>query len=162
MQPPPPGDEDGRSKSRPGGLVGRAEIEVDFGDCDPAQIVFYPNYFRWFDRGTWRLFAAAGLSRDTLRERYGLTGHPIVKAGAEFFVSSRPGDRIVVETSVTRWGGKSFDLRHVISKSDGRLVAEGFETRVWAVADPDDPTRMRGGRVPDEVIALFGGTREER
>jgi 4-hydroxybenzoyl-CoA thioesterase len=158
----PPGNEDQHTGPESGGVAATVEIDVDFGDCDPAQIVFYPNYFRWFDRGTWRLFAGMGLSRDTLRERYGLAGHPIVKAGGEFFASSRPGDRITVQTGVTRWGGKSFDLRHVIHKSDGRLAAEGFETRVWAVADPDDPARMRGGRIPDEVIALFGGTRDER
>ena len=25
-------------------------VGVSFGDCDPAGIVFYPNFFRWFDR----------------------------------------------------------------------------------------------------------------
>ena len=24
--------------------------QVSFGDCDPAEIVFYPNFFRWVDR----------------------------------------------------------------------------------------------------------------
>ena len=27
---------------------------VEFGDCDPAQIVFYPNYFRWMDAASLR------------------------------------------------------------------------------------------------------------
>jgi 4-hydroxybenzoyl-CoA thioesterase len=25
------------------------QLHVKFGDCDPAGIVFYPNYFRWMD-----------------------------------------------------------------------------------------------------------------
>ena len=25
------------------------EFVVEFGDCDPAQIVFYPNFLRWMD-----------------------------------------------------------------------------------------------------------------
>ncbi len=27
-------------------------IRVEWGDCDPAGIVFYPRYFEWFDRCT--------------------------------------------------------------------------------------------------------------
>jgi acyl-CoA thioesterase FadM len=27
----------------------RTEILVAWGDCDPAGIVYYPNYFHWFD-----------------------------------------------------------------------------------------------------------------
>ncbi|HIL88646.1 MAG TPA: acyl-CoA thioesterase, partial [Deltaproteobacteria bacterium] len=25
-------------------------VRIGWGDCDPAQIVFYPNYFAWFDQ----------------------------------------------------------------------------------------------------------------
>ena len=32
-------------------------VPVEFGDTDPATIVFYPHFFRWFDAGAWRLFA---------------------------------------------------------------------------------------------------------
>ena len=31
-------------------------IKVMFSDCDPAQIVFYPRYFQWFDIATQRMF----------------------------------------------------------------------------------------------------------
>lgn len=27
------------------------DIVVEWGDCNPAGIVFYPNYFRWFNHG---------------------------------------------------------------------------------------------------------------
>lgn len=27
-------------------------VLVGFGDCDPAGIVYYPNFFRWFDEAT--------------------------------------------------------------------------------------------------------------
>ena len=30
-------------------IVGRFVCEVHWGDCDPAGIIFYPTYFRWFD-----------------------------------------------------------------------------------------------------------------
>ena len=34
---------------------------VEFGDCDPAQIVFYPNFFRWMDAASLHFFAPAGV-----------------------------------------------------------------------------------------------------
>ena len=27
-------------------------VAVHWGDTDPARIVFYPNYFEWFDQST--------------------------------------------------------------------------------------------------------------
>lgn len=30
-------------------LINRRTIRIEWGDCDPAGIVFYPRYFEWFD-----------------------------------------------------------------------------------------------------------------
>jgi len=49
-------------------------VPVEFGDTDPAQIVFYPHFLRWFDASAWRLFAKAGLSLDVLQNEFGLIG----------------------------------------------------------------------------------------
>ena len=27
-------------------------VPIEWGDADPARIVFYPRYFAWFDAGT--------------------------------------------------------------------------------------------------------------
>ena len=40
-------------------LVNSRQVEIEFGDCDPAGIVYYPNYFRMFDAATAHLFEAA-------------------------------------------------------------------------------------------------------
>lgn len=34
-------------------------LTVEWGQCDPAGIAFYPRYFEMFDAGTAHLFAAA-------------------------------------------------------------------------------------------------------
>jgi 4-hydroxybenzoyl-CoA thioesterase len=36
-------------------LSSRHEVAVEWGDCDPAGIVYYPAYFRWCDQATYRL-----------------------------------------------------------------------------------------------------------
>jgi 4-hydroxybenzoyl-CoA thioesterase len=38
---------------------------------------------------------------------------------------------------------------------DGDLAVEGSETRVWASADKDDPSRLKAKPIPADVIARF-------
>jgi 4-hydroxybenzoyl-CoA thioesterase len=38
----------------------RRRVKVEFGDCDPAQIAYYPNLIVWVDHSTHHLFEAAG------------------------------------------------------------------------------------------------------
>ena len=52
----------------------RIEIIVDFADCDPARIVFYPRYFDWFDRATERMFRSRGMPWAQLFPQYRMAG----------------------------------------------------------------------------------------
>ena len=140
-----------------GPVVGLHKVQVEWGDCDPAQIVFYPNYFRWFDQATWRLFAGVGLTRPVLNERYGIVGHPLVKADSEFLRSARPGDVLTIESRIDRWGQKSFSVHHSVRNPDGQLGAIGHETRVWARHRSDGVEGLKAIEIPAEVIELLGG-----
>ena len=61
----------------------RQTIRVMFGDCDPAQIVFYPSYFRWFDRATQQMFTDVGLPWSKFWPERGMAGLPLVDADAK-------------------------------------------------------------------------------
>jgi len=67
----------------------RMEITMQWGDCDPAVIAFYPRYFRWLDGATMELFDAVGLNPATLFRDHGVTGIPILDARAQFRRPSR-------------------------------------------------------------------------
>jgi len=129
-------------------------IEVEFGDCDPVGIVFYPNYFRWMDAAAWHYFAAVGIARwDAVPEAPGLVGIPLVDAGARFLAPASFGDVLAVETTVGEWRGRSFVLTHRIRRGDDTLV-EGREVRVFACADPGAPGRLRAIAPPAFVRQL--------
>src|SRR6185295_11579207 len=49
----------------------RHNVSVHWGDTDPARIVFYPNYFEWFDQSTRLFFDSVGLDWDSLAKKYG-------------------------------------------------------------------------------------------
>lgn len=135
-------------------IVGVTRTDVGWGDCDPAGIIFYPTYFRWFDAGTWALFGSVGRGLKMLME----SGHcmPLVGAQCEFVTPAEPGDQCEVRSRIARWGGKSFTVEHeVVRLADGSTLARGRETRVWGrhVAGPGSP--MKGQPISEELKALF-------
>jgi 4-hydroxybenzoyl-CoA thioesterase len=135
-------------------LTNIRKISIQWGDCDPAGIVFYPRYFEWFNACTAALFAAAGISSHALHDVYGLAGIPMVDTRAQFFIPSTFEDELTVESELLEFRRSSFDVRHRLLK-EGKLAVECFETRVWAVRDAENPKRLRSQPVPAEVIARF-------
>jgi 4-hydroxybenzoyl-CoA thioesterase len=134
-------------------------ITIEWGDCDPAGIVYFPRYFEYFDACTSALFERAGLPKLEMLKKYGLLGIPLVDARAQFFVPSSFGDRVEVESQISEWGRSSFSVQHKLRKASV-LAVEGFEKRVWTVRDPDDPQKIKGQPIPKEVIAKFAIKKE--
>lgn len=134
-------------------LMSRRTFRVQWGECDAARIVFYPNYFIWFDEATAALVEKAGLSQRMMAEAVGV-GIPLVDARASFIIPASHGDELAIESFVERWGNKSFTVRHRIYK-DGALAAEGYETRIWGTRDPADDRRLRAMPIPAEIKARF-------
>jgi 4-hydroxybenzoyl-CoA thioesterase len=132
-------------------VVNRHKIRIEWGDCDPAGIVYYPRYFEYFDACTAALFESAGLPKRALFETYGIAGIPMVDTRANFIAPSTFGDDLVVESTITGFGKSSFTVHHKLFKGE-TLAAEGFEKRVWTVRPPDDPQRIRAQAIPREVI----------
>jgi 4-hydroxybenzoyl-CoA thioesterase len=132
-------------------FVNRIRIRVEFGDCDPAEIVFYANYFRWFDQCTSALFRAAGLPLRQLFKTHGVVGIPLVEARVRFITPSRYGDELVAESCVTEWKKSSFVISHKFLR-DGELAVEGSETHVWAAAHPTEDHRLKSVPLPVEVV----------
>ena len=135
-------------------LTNTRKVSVQWGDCDPAGIVWYPRYFEWFDASTVALFAAAGVSNGVMHKTYRVLGIPMVDTRARFFIPSKLEDELTIESTVTEFRRSSFDVRHRML-NNGQLAVEGFETRVWTVRDAADPERLRSQPIPAEVIARF-------
>lgn len=133
-------------------LVNRRTLRIEWGQCDPAGIVFYPHYLIIFDNSTGWLFARTGLTASAMRKKYRIVGMPIVEVGARFLTPCRFDDEIVVESAVGEWGRSSFTVRHRIFK-EGELALDGFEKRVWAGADPKQPGALKAQAVPAEIIS---------
>ena len=132
----------------------RHNVTVHWGDTDPANIVFYPNYFAWFDESARLYFDSVGLPWETLMEKYGIVGLPIVEAKARFLAPSVFRDEIIIESAIGKWNDKTFEINHAVLNRGLRAV-EGYEIRAWTQRRPDDPTRLKAVPIPPEIKAAF-------
>jgi 4-hydroxybenzoyl-CoA thioesterase len=136
-------------------FINRREVTIEWGDCDPAGIVFYPRYFAMFDASTAALFAAAlGYNKFEMLSRFAIIGIPMVDTGAKFLVPSRFGDVIIIESQIALFRRSSFNVAHLVYRGEA-LAIEAHETRVWAGRDPENPARIKGAAIPVEVKEAF-------
>lgn len=130
-------------------------IRIQWGDCDPAGIVFYPRYFEWFDACTILLFEkATGMVKSQMLDTYGGAGIALLEARAEFKIASRYGEDIDIEIEVVEFRRSSFFVEHRVTKK-GVPMLKGFETRLWTVRDPQDAKKLKSGAMPPEILAQF-------
>ena len=126
---------------------------IEWGDCDPAGIVFNPRFFAFFDHGTSMLIEAAGWPLARAAVTYGVLGWPLVATRARFLAPCVHGEDVLITTRFVRIGRSSFDVEHRLEK-DGAPRVEGYETRVWTARDPGTGG-LRPEPLPDEVRAAF-------
>ena len=126
-------------------------VRIEWGDCDPAGIIFYPTYFKIFDNATAALFEAAfGMTKFEYLKAYDFAGFPLVDTRAKFMKPTRFGDDVSVESTITL-GTSSFTVQHRISLN-GELCVECTEKRVWIVREGG---RIKSHPVPAAVLEKF-------
>jgi acyl-CoA thioesterase FadM len=124
---------------------------IEWGDCDAAGIVFYPNYFYWIDCTYQRWLRHVGLSQRELTRRFGAVT-PLVEAGARFLLPSRDNDELLVEAQVAEWSERRFRIAYRLDV-EGRTVSEGFEARAWATRTADGG--LQGATIASEFRDLM-------
>ncbi len=125
-------------------------LRVEWGDCDPAGIVFYPRYFAMFDAATaFLLEAASGMTRAALIRHYCVVGWPMVDTRAIFSATASFDDQILIESRVTRLGRSSFDIEHRLLRGN-TVCVEATEVRVWATRSGEQGP-IKASPLPDEL-----------
>ena len=128
-------------------------VQVHFGDCDPAGIVFFPNFARWMDQSSLGFFLACGVPpwRELTVTR-GIIGTPVLETSTRYLMPATYGETISVHTSVTEWKDKVFEHLHQVRRGDD-LLCEGREVRAFVTRDATTG-RLRAMPVPDDIKAL--------
>ena len=135
-------------------LVNRRRLRIEWGDCDPAGIVYFPRYFEMFDVSSSLMMEVAGFPKHKALEQFGVVGWPLVDVGAKFIRPSTYGEEVEIETRVSEWGRSSFRIEHAL-RLDGETRIEAWEKRVWVGRHPDDPKRLKSVPIPEPVLQKF-------
>jgi 4-hydroxybenzoyl-CoA thioesterase len=129
-------------------------VDVHFGDCDPAGIVFFPNFSRWMDESSLAFFMACGVPpwRELVKTR-GIVGTPLLEIHTKFYKPATYGETLAIHTTVEDWQAKVFRHRHLVKRGD-TVLSEGTEIRAFVQRDPNDPERLRAIPIPEDIKAL--------
>ncbi len=129
-------------------------VTVQFGDCDPGGIVFFPNYCRWMDAASLTFFTQCGVPPwRILENERGIVGTPLLEINTKFHKTATYGDTLTVHTHVQEWRRAAFIQAHRVTRGDD-LICEGREVRAFVRRDEHDPARLRAIPVPEDIQAL--------
>ena len=131
---------------------------VEWGECDPAGIVFYPNFYRWFDDGTQNMMAEHGFGQAKMIEKFNIAGFPLIETHASFIKPVLWGEQVRVECTVVEHSRKMFKVVHKVLVSR-EICVEGYEVRFWAGKKiEDDRIRIFAMQLPREFVDYLVGT----
>jgi acyl-CoA thioester hydrolase len=123
-------------------------VRVRYAETDQMGVVYYANYFVWFEVGRTDLLRSDGRTyRDMESEGLSL---PVIDAHCEYKQSARYDDDIEIRTTAALLSPVRvrFDYQ-VVRPSDDVLLAAGHT--VHAVLDPSGHPR----RLPDHILRLL-------
>lgn len=127
---------------------------AEWGECDPAGIVFYPNFYRWFDSGSQEMMRQHGFDQQEMIERHGIEGFPVVETRAMFDKPVHWGDEVRGISEIANWHDKTFTVDHTISVNRTVHVI-AYEIRVWAkrrAGSAGDGGKLKAVALPKEFV----------
>ena len=135
-------------------VISTYRVTVEWGDCDPAQIVFYPKYFAWFDAATRALYTAGNWSYERLCKQFDVVGTPLAEASVRFLRPTRFGQSFEIKSRIEQWQENRFTVLHQAYRDDV-LLLEGREVRFFGQPRADDRERLRAIPIPMEFKEAF-------
>jgi len=129
-------------------------VRVEFGDCDPAGIVWFPNFFRWIDAASRDFFVQCGVPPWRATEQsWGVIGTPLVDTHSRFLLTASYDDMLQIHTSIVEWRAKSFVQRYRVMRAH-EVIMECDEVRIFAGRRTDPPGAIRALPIPLQIREL--------
>ena len=134
-------------------------VHVEFGDCDPAGIVWFPNFFRWIDAASRNFYTQCGVPRwEETNRTLAIIGTPLVDTHSRFLKTASYGDTLAVHVTVKEWRDKSFVQTYRITRDDAQgqpdLIMECEEVRIFATTRNDGKNSIRAVPPPASIRLL--------
>lgn len=113
---------------------------VRFHHCDPAGIVFYPQFFYLLHEVQEDFLAHIGFPEHKLIA--GGTGVPIVDLKTEFLGMCRNGDALTITLELTRIGNSSLGMQYEVHGEAGDIRLRAHGVVVYSEVPHGKPVRI--------------------
>ena len=106
------------------------KIRVRFAETDAMQVVYYAEYFVWFEVARTELFRSVGMPYTVISRRRGFHT-PVVQAHADYKSSARYDDEVTVRAWTSKVGRSSVRIDYEVRKlPDNDLICTGHTVHV--------------------------------
>ena len=122
-------------------MIQETTIRARYKETDQMGVVYYGNYFTWFEVGRNEFFRELGLACGELEDEGVLL--PVIETGCKYINSAKFDDEVIIKTKLTKLKGVRLELRYEIyRKSNNELLVEGFTKHAF-VDKELKPVRFR-------------------
>ncbi|MEY8304725.1 acyl-CoA thioesterase [Anaerosalibacter bizertensis] len=122
-------------------MIQETTIRVRYKETDQMGIVYYGNYFTWFEVGRNEFFRELGLTCGELEEEQVLL--PVIETGCKYISSAKFDEEVIIKTKLTKLEGVRLTLEYKIYRKDNNeLLVEGFTKHAF-VDKSLKPVRFR-------------------
>lgn len=105
------------------------EVRVRYSETDQMGIVYYANYFVWFEVGRVEWLRSRDISYKELEEKGIL--FPVVEAQCQYKYPAKYDDLLIIRTKIKERGRLRFSFEYeIFKKDDMKLMATGYTTHI--------------------------------
>ena len=125
-----------------------ARLRVIYGDTDQMGVVYYANYFRYFEFARSEYFRRKGGSYVEVEKQGNLL--PVVEASCHYRQSAKYDDLLVIRTTVSKLARASLTFSYEVRREGGEQVLCTGHTVHACINREGKPTR-----IPEALMKLL-------
>jgi acyl-CoA thioester hydrolase len=110
-----------------------AELEVRWGECDAAGIVYHPVYFDWFSVARMKFLRENGISYMESFHDNGIV-LVVLDVGCKYRKTLRAEDKAFIETRMAVLSRTRIRMSYQVSNEQHELCGEGFTEHAYVDA----------------------------
>lgn len=119
-----------------------ARTRAIYRDTDQMGVVYYGNYYAWFEVGRNEFIRSLGLTYKDLEEQGVML--PVIESRCTYKVPARYDDLVIIRTGISEMKGARIAFVYdVIREKDGILLARGSTTHAFADAKTLRPVNLK-------------------
>ncbi|MGI6128684.1 MAG: acyl-CoA thioesterase [bacterium] len=124
----------------PTGYCVSTNVDVRYAETDQMGVVYYGNYFTWFEVGRNAFFQSLGRSYRKLEEQGLLL--PVVEASCRYQMPARYEDQLTITTELKTVSVSRIKFSYIIRRKETR-IATGETTQAFVSKSKGRPVNLK-------------------